>query len=184
MHLLRLAKDFDLDPLQEQLLLTQYEESWQVSISVDGWIQIMNRHPAFIGVSFTDSSEQTSDLPIWMECTINRSDRLIATTVREYLCEVKQDNEIWRKMPRRMLRHRALQQCARLALGISTPEHEHEHVQKNPKNQLTGNGSQANPFLFKDENLPNENVRGVLGLKKQLTQRTESVQNNGLIRNA
>ena len=43
-------------------------------------------------------------------------------TVREYLSEVRTDHTIWQQMPRRMLRHKTLQQCARLAFGIHGPQ--------------------------------------------------------------
>ena len=124
--LLRVAKQYELDPLQEEVLLTQYDDHWQASISVDGWIKLINRHPAFAGMSFTESPETDQGLPLWMECTIHRSDRPISTTVREYLTEVKTDSDIWKKMPRRMLRHRTLQQCARLAMGIRSPDGQKE----------------------------------------------------------
>jgi uncharacterized protein YlxP (DUF503 family) len=42
--------------------------------------------------------------------------------VKEYLCEIQTEHSIWKDMPRRMLRHRVLAQCARLAFGISIPE--------------------------------------------------------------
>ena len=42
--------------------------------------------------------------------------------VKEYLCEIKTEHSIWKDMPRRMLRHRVIAQCARLAFGISIPE--------------------------------------------------------------
>lgn len=116
--LLRTSKQYQLDPLQEEVLLTQYDDSWQASISVDAWIKLINRQPAFEGITFCESPETDQGLPIWMECTIYRSDRAIPITIREYLSEVKNESEIWKKMPRRMLRHRALQQCARLAIGI------------------------------------------------------------------
>ncbi len=118
--LLRVAKQYELDPLQEEVLLTLYDDHWQASISVDGWIKLINRHPAFAGMSFTESPEADQGLPLWMECTIYRSDRSVPTTAREYLAEVRNDSDIWKKMPRRMLRHRTLQQCARLAMGISS----------------------------------------------------------------
>ena len=117
--LLRVAKQYELDPLQEEILLTQYDDHWQVTISVDGWIKLINKHPTFAGMSFTESPETDQGLPLSMECTIHRSDRVIPTTVREYLAEVMYESNIWKKMPRRMLRHRVLQQCARLAIGIS-----------------------------------------------------------------
>jgi hypothetical protein len=43
-------------------------------------------------------------------------------TVREHLSEVKTNHPAWQQIPRRMLRYKALQQCARLAFGISAPE--------------------------------------------------------------
>jgi hypothetical protein len=53
-----------------------------------------------------------------MECTIYRHDRILPIIVKEYLDEVKTDQLYWQQMPRRMLRHRVIQQCARLAFGI------------------------------------------------------------------
>jgi len=35
---------------------------------------------------------------------------------------VRTDHSSWQQMPRRMLRHRVIQQCARLALAISANE--------------------------------------------------------------
>ena len=122
LQLLRTAKEYQLDPLQEEVLLAQYEDRWQIIISIDGWIKLINRHPAFTGISFHQSSEEKEGLPIWMECTITRSDRTMPITTREYLAEVRNDSDYWKKMPRRMLRHKAMQQCARIALAISVSE--------------------------------------------------------------
>ena len=126
LQLLRTAKEHQLDPMHEEVLLAQYGERWQIIISIDGWIKIINRHPAFTGISFNQSSEEKEGLPIWMECTITRSDRTMPITTREYLAEVRNDSDYWKKMPRRMLRHKAMQQCARIALGIRQPEAMHE----------------------------------------------------------
>jgi hypothetical protein len=122
LQLLRTAKEYELDPMQEEVLLAQYEERWQIIISIDGWIKLINRHPAFTGISFHQSSEEKEGLPIWMECTITRSDRTMPITTREYLTEVRNDSDYWKKMPRRMLRHKAMQQCARIALAITVSE--------------------------------------------------------------
>ena len=122
LHALRTARQYALDPLQEEVLITKYDEGWQVSISVDGWMKIINGHPVFTGLTFTQSPEENEGLPLWMECTIHRSDRAIPTTIREYLTEVQNNSDIWQRMPRRMLRHRALQQCAKIAFGINLME--------------------------------------------------------------
>ena len=122
LHLLRTAHKYCLDPLQEQILLTQYDQTWQIAISVDGWLKLIHQHPYFAGITFAESTEANGALPHWIECTIYRSDQVIPTTIREYLSEVKQDGGLWNKMPRRMLRHRALSQCARVAIGIALPD--------------------------------------------------------------
>ena len=121
--LLRTASEHRLDPIKDEVNLTQYEDgSWQVFITVDGWSKLMNQHPAFCGIEFIDSTESINNVPAWISCSIYRTDRAIPTTVREYLLEVQNDHAIWQKMPRRMLRHRVMQQCARIAFGIGMSE--------------------------------------------------------------
>ena len=116
--LLRLAREYQLDPLKEEVALALYEDAnWQAYITVEGYSKILNNHPAFDGISFTQSAESTNGIPIWMECVIYRKDHIHPTVVREYYDEVKGDQAIWQRMPRRMLRHRVLQQCARLIIG-------------------------------------------------------------------
>ncbi len=116
--LLRIAREHQLDPLKEEVALALYEDShWQAYITVEGYSKILNTHPAFDGIIFTQSEELTNGIPLWMECTIYRKDRSNPIMVREYFEEVKGEQAIWQKMPRRMLRHRVMQQCARLAVG-------------------------------------------------------------------
>jgi phage recombination protein Bet len=120
LHLLRIARQYRLDPTQAEVIFVRYEKNdWQALISVDGWMTFINRHPAFIGITFSQSSDEASHLDAWIECTIHRSDRAIPISIREYLSEVQGESEIWKQMPRRMLRHKALIQCARLAFGMS-----------------------------------------------------------------
>ena len=107
-----------LDPLMEEISSIQYEDNhWDIYISVDAWIRLLNQDEAFTGISFSQSETLIDGIPEWMECAIYREDRAIPTTVREYLGEVKTKQPAWNEMPRRMLRHRALQQCARIALS-------------------------------------------------------------------
>ena len=116
--LLRLSRANHLDPLKEEVALALYEDGhWQAYITVEGYSKMLNCHPAFNGIVFAESPEVANGIPIWMECTIYRKDRGLPIVIREYYEEVKGEQAIWQKMPRRMLRHRALQQCARLALG-------------------------------------------------------------------
>ena len=116
--LLRSMQSLHLDPLCEEIGFTQFEDGqWQVLITIEGCSKLLNQHPQFNGLAFNQADTLIDGVPEWIECTIHRKDREVPTTVREYLAEVRGENSIWQKMPRRMLRHRALQQCVRLAIA-------------------------------------------------------------------
>jgi hypothetical protein len=116
--ILRSMQNLHLDPLCEEIGFTQYDDGqWQVFITIEGCSKLLNQHPQFNGLVFNQADTFIDGVPEWMECTIHRKDRTLPTTVREYLMEVRSENPIWQKMPRRMLRHRALQQCVRLAIA-------------------------------------------------------------------
>jgi hypothetical protein len=116
--LLRMMQNLHLDPLCEEIGFTQYDDGhWQVFITIEGCSKLLNQHPQFNGLVFDQADTLVDGVPEWIECSIYRRDRIMPITVREYLMEVRSEKEIWQKMPRRMLRHRALQQCVRLAMG-------------------------------------------------------------------
>jgi hypothetical protein len=116
--LLRMMQSLHLDPLLEEIGFTQFEDGqWQVFITIEGCSKLLNHHPQFNGLVFNQANTLIDGVPEWIECSIYRRDRDVPTTVREYYIEVRGENAIWQKMPRRILRHRALQQCVRLAMA-------------------------------------------------------------------
>ena len=120
---LRLIAEYRLNPRADEIDLVQFEEGrWQVFITVNGWAKLINAHPAFCGIEFSEASELHQGVPIWMGCAIYRTDRVKPIEIKEYFSEMKTEHAAWQQMPRRMLRHRAMQQCARLAFGITVPE--------------------------------------------------------------
>lgn len=125
-QLLRLAHKYQLDPLSDEIALLQnHDGSYQSFITIDGWSKLINQHPQYAGMSLRDSTELVDDIPTWMECTIYRNDRILPVVIKEYFSEVKTDHPSWQQMPRRMLRHRVIQQCARLAFNICSSEYGH-----------------------------------------------------------
>jgi hypothetical protein len=122
---LRAICEHDLDPFNGEIIFIQSvvanQSSWPF-ITIEGWAKLINQHPQFCGLEFTMLPSENSMSPIWMECSIYRKDRIKPITVREYLTEVITENSYWQERPNRMLRYRALSQCAKLALGISLPE--------------------------------------------------------------
>jgi phage recombination protein Bet len=91
-----------------------------LAVSVDGWARIVNQHPQFDGMEFEESNEHEGGVPSWIRCTIYRKDRRVALSIKEYMCEAARDTSAWKTHPRRMLRHKALVQCARLAFELPT----------------------------------------------------------------
>ena len=117
--LLRLIEQYGLDPFLEEVDLVQYEDqSWQAVITTQGYTRLVNACPQFKGVVYSYSEPDSNAISTWIECAIYRTDRDGPITVREYYLEVRRDSIAWQKMPRRMLRNRAFQQCAKMALGI------------------------------------------------------------------
>ena len=122
-QLLRLANKHRLDPLSDEITLIQnQDQTYQPFITIDGWSKLMNDHRQYAGMSLRDSTELMDGIPTWIECTIYRNDRILPIVIKEYFEEVRTDHPSWQQMPRRMLRHRVIQQCARLALGISAAD--------------------------------------------------------------
>ncbi len=119
-QLLRLANKYQLDPLSDEIsLLQNQDQTYQPFITIDGWSKLINNHPQYAGMSLRDSTELIDGIPTWIECTIYRNDRILPIVIKEYYEEVRTNHPSWQQMPRRMLRHRVIQQCARLAFGIS-----------------------------------------------------------------
>ena len=81
-------------------------------VGVDGWSRIINSHPQFDGMDFEQDNESCT-------CIIYRKDRSHPIKVTEWMSECKRDGVgPWRSHPKRMLRHKAMIQCARLAFGF------------------------------------------------------------------
>jgi hypothetical protein len=108
-------------------------------LSLQGWMRLINSQPQFHGVSFNEPEFKSGQLPDWMECSIYRRDREVATTIREYMGEVNLMSGAWITHPRRMLRHKCLIQCAKLAFGFPlslTIESDNLHASAKSSNKL------------------------------------------------
>jgi hypothetical protein len=142
-QLLRLANKYRLDPLSDEITLLQnQDQTYHPFITIDGWSKLMNDHPQYAGMSLRDSTEHIDGIPTWIECTIYRNDRILPIVIKEYYEEVKTDHPSWQQMPRRMLRHRVIQQCARLAFNISCSHyHDGSTTRENSTNNISINSS-------------------------------------------
>lgn len=123
-RLLMLSERLGLDPLNNEIYAVEAAQDAGKKkrilfvVGLDGWLKIINSHPQFDGMRFTESEPGDDELPLYMECTIFRKDRRVATSVREYMHEAHTNQGAWLTHPRRMLRHKAMVQCARACFGL------------------------------------------------------------------
>lgn len=116
---LMVASKYDLNPITREIYAFPAKGGGiQVIVGVDGWLKITNSHPQFDGMEFKDHLDADGKLYA-VTCKIYRKDRAYPTECTEYLAECKRNSEPWNKWPSRMLRHKAMIQCARYAFSFS-----------------------------------------------------------------
>lgn len=116
------AHEHGLNPLTREIYFMRTKAGGiQPIVSVDGWIKKCNEHPKFDGMEFTDTLDDAGKL-VSITCTIYRKDRSHPTSATEYMSECRRKSDKptpWDSHPNRMLRHKALIQCARIAFGFA-----------------------------------------------------------------
>lgn len=110
--LLLVASQYGLNPWTKEIYAFPDRNNGIVPVvGVDGWSRIINSHDAFDGMDFEQDDESCT-------CIIYRKDRKHPIKVTEWMAECRRDGVgPWMSHPRRMLRHKAMIQCARLAFG-------------------------------------------------------------------
>jgi hypothetical protein len=112
--LLIVAEQYHLNPFTKELYAYPDKGGIVPVVSVDGWARIINEHPMLDGIDFEYAPDGSS-----VTCILHRKDRAHPIRITEFLEECIRSTEPWRKSPRRMLRHKALIQCARIAFGFA-----------------------------------------------------------------
>lgn len=109
--LMVVANQYGLNPWTREIYAFPDKNNGIVPVvGVDGWSRIINSNEQFDGMDFDQDGESCT-------CTIYRKDRSHPIKATEYLDECKRDTQPWKSHPKRMLRHKAMIQCARLAFG-------------------------------------------------------------------
>jgi phage recombination protein Bet len=127
--LLIVADQYGLNPFTKEIFAFEDKGAIIPIVSVDGWVRIINENAQMDGIEFrysTDMDTMPDSKPChaWIECIITRKDRKHPIIVREYLDETYQGKRNgyagpWQSHTKRMLRHKALIQCGRVAFGFS-----------------------------------------------------------------
>ena len=111
--LLIVANQYGLNPWTKEIYAFPDKNNGIVPVvGVDGWSRIINGDPNFDGMEFEQNAESCT-------CRIFRKDRGRPISVTEWMDECKRETGPWKSHPKRMLRHKAMIQCARLAFGYT-----------------------------------------------------------------
>jgi phage recombination protein Bet len=110
--LMVVANQYKLNPWTKEIYAFPDRNNGIVPVvGVDGWSRIINDHPQFDGMEFEQNESQCT-------CIIYRKDRTRPIKVTEYMAECRRaETGPWKSHPMRMLRHKAMIQCARIAFG-------------------------------------------------------------------
>jgi hypothetical protein len=109
--LLIVASQYGLNPFTKEIYAFPDKGGIVPVVGLDGWSRIINSHPQYDGMDFEQNADSCT-------CIIYRKDRGHPTKVTEWMAECKRNAGPWLSHPYRMLRHKALIQCARLAFGF------------------------------------------------------------------
>lgn len=111
------ANQYDLNPFTKEIYAFPARSGGITPVvSVDGWAKLMARHPDFDGVEFACHDE--GGKPHSVTATIHIRGKARPVQVTEYYTECARNTDPWKSHPRRMLRHKALIQCVRVAFGF------------------------------------------------------------------
>ncbi len=117
---LMVANEHQLNPLTKEIYAFPAKGGGiQPIVGVDGWARIMNSHPQFDGIEFEDEVDEKGEI-YRITAVIYRKDRSHPTRVTEYMGECKRNTDTWKNWPARMLRHKAMIQCCRIAFGFTS----------------------------------------------------------------
>ena len=110
MSLLIVADRFKLDPFTKQIFAFSSRGKVVPIVSVDGWLALLNRQSDYDGLTVEFSNDLVEiggvKLPEFCRVSIHRKSLTRPVVISEYATEVFQPTEVWKKYPRRMMRHK------------------------------------------------------------------------------
>jgi len=143
--LLIVAQQYGLNPFTREIYAFPDKGGIVPVVGIDGWSRIINSRKEFDGMDFDQNAESCT-------CTIYRKDRSHPIKVTEWMAECKRPNAgPWQSHPYRMLRHKAMIQCARLAFGfagIFDQDEAERIVEADAPKRIDPETGEVTPILF------------------------------------
>jgi outer membrane protein OmpA-like peptidoglycan-associated protein len=110
--LINTAQRYKLNPWTGEIHAVLIKDDGIISVvSANGWLRIINAHPQLDGIEFEQNNQSCT-------CTIYRKDHGHPTRLTEWFSDCKRNTKSWQLRPLRMLRYKALIECAKLAFGF------------------------------------------------------------------
>ena len=117
-QLLLVANEYKLNPVTKEIYAFPSRNGLQPLVGIDGWIKLANRHPEFDGIQTEVVNDKDGNM-IGMTATVWRKDRSQPVVETEFLSECRKNTDLWKRMPNRMMKHRAKAQAIRTAFGFA-----------------------------------------------------------------
>lgn len=134
------AKQYGLNPFVKEIYAFPAKGGGiQPIVSIDGWLTMINRHPQMDGLETTDAIENGKLVSVTAKIYIKGRSHPVSVT--EYMAECQRGTDTWRQWPARMLRHKAVIQCARYAFGFSGIMDEDEYDRMQSPRDITQSAS-------------------------------------------
>ena len=115
---LMICKQSELDPIVGHVHCVPLRGAVIPIVSIDGWVQLLHNNRECNGIKLDENFDKNGNLES-VTCQIYKKGWEHPVSVTEYFKECNQNNQVWKQYPTRMLRHKALIQCARVAFGYS-----------------------------------------------------------------
>lgn len=112
------ANQYSLNPFTRQIYAFVQNGAVVPIVGIDGWAHLVNSHPEFDGVEFEERFDAKGALES-VTCTMFHSKRNHPVKVTEWLNECFRPTQPWKGMPKRMLRHKAFMQAARICFSLT-----------------------------------------------------------------
>ncbi|MEA3432372.1 MAG: recombinase RecT [candidate division WOR-3 bacterium] len=120
------ANSYKLNPLRGEITAFTSGGGVKIVLSIDGWISIVNKQETFDGVELVENWDEQENLSGTKLGSVtarfylkDTSHPIVITEYMEECYKGESQYSPWRKWPRRMLRHKAYIQGARIAFGLS-----------------------------------------------------------------
>lgn len=157
---LMVAHEYKLNPLIREIFAFPTKSGGiQPIVSIDGWVKLITTHPKYAGMELSMELDEKKQKPISCTCQLFRTDGIKIPAITEYYDECYRNTDPWNKMPKRMMRHKAIKEAGRVAFGFGGLMDQDEGID-------AINITEQSTVLERSTNSAKEELKEKIGAKK------------------